>query len=130
VPLINDKSLPPLSQRVGFFGVRLPLRSTTCLALALASCSPDVPASDRAASGAGERIDTVSAQGQQAGGAGGIPAGRFTRLLERTVIGLLEHGPEDWLGQISAIAVDRLGRVYVADTYAHNGECSTRPESM
>jgi hypothetical protein len=43
-----------------------------------------------------------------------------SRLVERTVIGLLEHGPEDYFGQIRAIAVDRLGRVYVADTYTTN----------
>jgi hypothetical protein len=33
------------------------------------------------------------------------------------VIGLFERGPEDWFGHIQAIAVDRLGRVYVADTH-------------
>ncbi len=97
--------------------MKAPLHPVACLALALAACSPDVPASDRSSSAAGEPAGAVSPQDQQADTARPVPAPRFTRLVERTVIGLMEHGPEDWFGQIRAIAVDRLGRLYVADTY-------------
>jgi hypothetical protein len=94
-----------------------PLRSVTCLALALAACSPDVPATDRSTSDAGEPAGAVSPEEQQASTSERVPAPRVTQLVERATIGLMEHGPEDYFGQIRAIAVDRLGRLYVADTY-------------
>lgn len=88
------------------------------LILFFAACRPrdarDEPVDHADTSFAGEA--TPHARDQVSGSEDALTGGP-SRLVERIVIGLFERGPEDWFGQISAIAVDRLGRVYVADTY-------------